>query len=94
MQKFRKKPVVIEAVQYTGSSSSTIFIYGLVNKIDIETEEQANEIIAECERSRGININTLEGIMLVSKGDWVIKGVKGEYYPCKSDIFKATYEQI
>ena len=94
MQKFRKKPVVIEAVQYTGSSSSTIFIYGLINKIDIETEEQANENIAECERSGGININALEGIMLVSKGDWVIKGVKGEYYPCKSDIFKATYEQI
>ena len=52
------------------------------------------EIIAECERSGGININTLEGIMLVSKGDWVIKGVKGEYYPCKPDIFEATYEQI
>ena len=94
MQKFRKKPVVIEAVQYTGSSSSTIFIYGLINKIDIETEEQANEIIAECERSGGININTLEGIMRASKGDWIIKGVKGEYYPCKPDIFEATYEQI
>ena len=67
---------------------------GLVNKIDIETDEQANEIIAECERSGGININTLKGIMLASKGDWVIKGVKGEYYPCKPDIFEATYEQI
>ena len=50
MQKFRKKPVVVEAVQYTGSVSSTIFIYGLVNKIDIETEDQANKIIVECER--------------------------------------------
>lgn len=57
MQKFRKKPVVVEAVQYTGSVSSTIFIYGLVNKIDIETED----------------------ILLVSKGDWVIKGIKGEF---------------
>ena len=94
MQKFRKKPVVVEAVQYTGSVSSTIFIYGLVNKIDIETEDQANKIIAGCERNGGININTLEGIMLVSKGDWVIKGIKGEFYPCKQDIFDATYEQI
>ena len=93
-KKFRKKPVVIEAVQYTGSASPTIFIYGLINKIDIETEEQANEIISECERNGGINISTLEDIMLVSKGDWVIKGVKGEYYPCKPDIFEATYKQI
>lgn len=80
--------------QYTGSVSSTIFIYGLVNKIDIETEDQANKIIVECERNGGININTLEDIMLVSKGDWVIKGIKGEFYPCKQDIFDATYEQI
>ena len=42
----------------------------LINKIDIETEEQANEIISECERNGGINISTLEDIMLVSKGDW------------------------
>ena len=94
MQKFRKKPVVVEAVQYTGSVSSTIFIYGLVNKTDIKSAEQANKIIAECERNGGININTLEDIMLVSKGDWVIKGIKGEFYPCKQDIFDATYEQI
>ncbi len=80
-QKFRKKPVVIEAVQFTGGNQSEIISFaGKVAKM----EGTLKHLI----------IKTLEGRMSVTAGDWVIKGVKGEYYPCKPDIFEATYEAI
>lgn len=80
--KFRKKPVVIDAVQWFPG----IKIDGLVD-----------EVGADRDKSGGVwegyaVIRTLEGVMKVSPGDWVITGVKGEKYPCKPDIFKATYE--
>lgn len=65
--KFRKKPVVIEAVQFTG------------------------ENVAEC---KGFAGSKMEGEMRCRQGDWIIKGVKGEFYPCKNDIFEATYEAV
>lgn len=79
---FRKKPVVIEAVQFTGG------------------HESAQEIMDFCPsaiwnyNNGFISIDTLEGSMTASPGDWIIKGVKGEYYPCKSDIFEATYDDV
>lgn len=79
MAKFRKKPVVIEAIQYLGD------------------EATLNQIIAmgcpRVEREDDWAIPTLEGEMSVSVGDWIIKGVMGEFYPCKPDIFAATYER-
>ncbi len=84
MAKFRKKPVVIEAVRYTGENS------GEVKKFCPQ--------IVRLPYKRGVGvlleIETLEGDMQVSIGDWVIKGVKGEFYPCKPDIFEATYEPV
>lgn len=88
MAKFRKKPVVIEATCYDWSAP--------------RSKEQAQDAIAdfmECNivaeaLGDGIEIETLEGTMLARKGDWIIKGVKGEFYPCKPDIFVATYEQV
>lgn len=75
--KFRKKPVVIEAVQYDGKNYSKVYDF-------------CRLIISD----RGVVlIPTLEGRMTVSVGDWVIKGVKGEFYPCKPDIFEATYSE-
>lgn len=76
--KFRKKPVVIDAVQFTG--------------------ENYDEIAAFCpavwwEGGNGI-IPTLEGDHRAGVGDWIIKGVKGEFYPCKPDIFEATYDTV
>lgn len=81
--KFRKKPVAIEAVQYTGMNDEEIFAFmGIAN--DTGKAIPSNSIV----------IVTLEGAMSASRGDWIIKGVKGEYYPCKPDIFALTYEPV
>ena len=79
MPKFRKKPVVIEAVQYDGKNPFNVLMF-------------AGEI--ECREDEELYITTLEGRMHVSPGDWVIKGVNGEFYPCKPDIFEKTYELV
>jgi hypothetical protein len=79
MSKFRKKPVTIEAVQLHPLSLE------VVKKFvggDLEV------------RNGEVTIATLEGAMHASPGDWIIKGVKGEFYPCKPDIFEATYEKV
>lgn len=64
--RYRKKPVIIEAMQYRGHHPQV----------------------------KDDKIQTLEGVFEVKKGDWIIKGVKGEYYPCKPDIFAQTYEKV
>jgi hypothetical protein len=79
--KFRKKPVVIEAIQYTGKNANKILRFMFP---DIEPDARASID----------TIKTLEGDMHVSKGDWIIQGVKGEFYPCKPDIFEQTYEVV
>lgn len=92
MPRFRKKPVVIEArqVPYSGD-------YYTVSEWWADMVSLANwcsgEAFVHPEDSNGIFINTLEGQMFAQEGDWVIKGVKGEFYPCKPDIFEATYER-
>lgn len=89
MSKFRKKPVVIDAFQWTGGPDQT------------EDPEWIVEAIREGyvwfyteERGTFMQIETLEGVMQASSGDYIIKGVKGEIYPCKPDIFEATYEKV
>ena len=81
--KFRKKPVVIDAIQYTGDNPEQVAAFMC-----------KGEILLQHPVSKGISINTLEGNMLASPGDWIIKGVAGEYYPCKPDIFETTYEAV
>jgi len=81
MPKFRKKPVTIEAVQYTGENSKEIVTF-------------MERLFPYFNADNSLVIPTLEGEMKASKGDWIIKGVKGEFYPCKPDIFEATYESI
>ena len=80
--KFRKKPVVIDAIQYRQSEAPS---------------ELANDVIEGnvryCEDGTAL-IRTLEGEMIARPGDWIIRGVKGELYPCKPDIFAATYEPV
>lgn len=80
--KFRKKPVVIEAVQYTGDKPWPEGVTELPEHVAARLTLTAG--LAWCE--------TLEGGHIVSPGDWIITGVKGEKYPCKPDIFLATYE--
>lgn len=80
MAKFRKKPVVIEAVQ---------FWYG-----EPEIEGVTYPPISGNAYVGDAYIETLEGRMTISNGDWIITGIKGEKYPCKADIFAATYEPV
>lgn len=88
MKQYRKKPVTIEAVQFDGLNPTEIKDFAGEN---CEVEIYDNEVTPPIAR---IVIHTLEGDMEVSKGDYVIKGVKGEFYPCKPDIFEQTYETV
>ena len=82
MPKFRKKPVVIEAVQYDGNPRCLdIFLLSDLVIFKVGKEEDGSPYLL---------IPTLEGDMKCSKWDYVIRGVKGEYYPCKPDIFEKT----
>lgn len=78
MKIYRKKPVEVQAVQWN--------------------DENKDEVLEFCGEARikedSLFIDTLEGTMEASKGDYIIKGVKGEFYPCKPDIFEATYEEV
>jgi hypothetical protein len=83
--KYRKKPVVIEAVKVCEIEPHKClhFCEGkAIMQINEETFEQR------------IAIETLEGTMIANKGDYIIKGIKGEFYPCKPDIFEASYEAV
>jgi len=78
--KFRKKPVVIEAMQFDGSNGQKIADFMQCQFPAIQDGK--------------LLIGTLEGTMSADIKDWIIKGVKGEFYPCKPDIFEATYEKV
>lgn len=87
--KYKKKPVIIEAIQLLNNNSSIEeclkFIYNVfITDDDIETVKN----------DKHIRIQTLEGDIKASFGDYIIKGVNGEFYPCKPDIFEKTYESI
>ena len=88
MSYYRKKPVVIEALQWDGSMDSYETIHARWPELEDGglTSHKGNRTIqAWC-------VRTLEGRHVVSVGDYIIKGIKGEFYPCKPDIFAATYE--
>jgi hypothetical protein len=79
--RYRKRPVVIEAIQWTGPETcESVFAFLGMEHPDDEADHSV------------IHIPTLEGTMTAQPGDWIIRGVKGELYPCKPDIFAATYE--
>lgn len=88
-QKFRKKPVEIEAYQFTGSSSSANMIEDWI--AGGPYPERGGMQTADM---RNCKIETLEGTMTARPGDWIIKGVQNEFYPCKPDIFEATYKEV
>jgi len=92
VQKYRKKPVVIEALQLPDYVSQSVHIElkdffgeGWESIWNGEFDMSGNAIT--------IGIQTLEGVMTATEGDYIIKGVKGEFYPCKPDIFEMTYEK-
>ena len=83
---YRKKPVEIEAVQYTGDNEHEI--------MDFAGDHRVRCVPMSITLKPSITIDTLEGVMTASEGDFIIRGVKGELYPCKPDIFVATYEAV
>ena len=90
-KKYRKKPVVIEAVEWTGENLREIIDFvGLNPSMYGVKFESYSELVA----AEGLKIFTLEGPMEATIGDMIIKGVQGEPYPCKPDIFSATYEEV
>lgn len=83
IKRYRKKPVEIEAMLFDGNIEELESFVG--DDLLIETYGRDSRVLAY--------IRTLEGKMLISDGDYVIKGIQGEFYPCKPDIFKATYNE-
>ncbi|MGB0862453.1 MAG: hypothetical protein ACPGXZ_06015 [Saprospiraceae bacterium] len=91
--KYRKKPIVIEAVELTKSNFKKVESFLGYDHQDLRT--YMNEVdFVNRKNPDGLFIQTLEGDMKAKVGDYIIKGVKGEFYPCKPDIFKATYEAV
>ena len=83
--KYRKKPVIVEVVQFTGKNISEISEFTQAhdrNDMDFDVDKQE------------FYIDTLEGKMTAQAGDYIIEGVKGEFYPVKTDIFLETYEKV
>ena len=88
IKKYRKKPVVIEAIQIKDMTMVDVRSFlGISNMKNIKQDFNKNIIIS-------FDIPTLEGDMKASYGDYIIKGINGEFYPCKPDIFKKTYEEV
>lgn len=95
MAKYRKIPVEIEAVKLDTSADSITNAVEFVYDIGMETSIfGTNSTIQQVRENGGFHIETLEGKMFASIGDYIIKGVNGEFYPCKPDIFKKTYEKV
>ena len=87
--RYRKKPVVIEAVKWRGDNLREVIDFtGLHPSANKWTWAEYEAVVAE----KGLKIFTIEGPLMASVGDLIIKGIKGEFYPCKPDIFAATYE--
>jgi hypothetical protein len=85
MAKYRKKPITIEAIQFEDTTDCITELSDFMN----------NTISIDYSNTKPtLKINTLEGIMTANVGDFIIKGIKGEFYPCKPDIFNNSYELV
>jgi hypothetical protein len=89
--KFRKKPVVVEAIQFVPQTDDPgDSRCGPIQRWALQWDAGEDWLWAPDR----VEIPTLEGVMTASVGDWIIRGVKGEFYPCKDDIFRATYDPV
>ncbi len=86
-QNYRKKPVVIQAIKLERDNIDAAYEFAYGNPISISERTMIQEW-------GGMHIRTLEGVMVADFGDYVIKGVKGEVYPIKADIFRKTYDKV
>ena len=94
--KYRKKPIVVEAVPWTGHNFREIFDFLTNNqKLDSCIYNDGDTFRFDYDGTAvQLYVKTLEGTVLASFGDYIIKGVNGEFYPCKPDVFEKSYEQI
>lgn len=88
--KYRKKPVEVEAVQWTGKNRGEIRFFCTHGAFFAPTRQDTEGRVTEWR----LLIDSPEGIMYAEAGDYIIKGVNGEFYPCKSDVFAKTYERV
>ncbi len=86
--KFRKKPVIVEAKLYNGENAAEIWAW-MGKEYPQPFVQSLKEFLEDT-----LTIKTLEGDLTAQVGDWIIRGIKGEFYPCKPDIFEATYEAV
>lgn len=96
IKKYRKKPVVIRALQWTGDNYTEILNFCDKAEFQHQVRKHKHVLPGESEILEGIEltIETLEGTHEASIGDYIIEGVNGEFYPCKPDIFEKTYEEV
>ena len=95
IKKYIKKPVQIEAIQLKEDNIIEVFDFlDGANYKEIKSAEELEDFSQRMLKQGYIEIKTLEGIMKASFGDYIIKGIKGEFYPCKPDIFQATYKEV
>lgn len=87
IKKYRKKPVTIEAIKFADNADCILAIHKFIG-------QETTSVNYEDKDNPYINIETLEGAIRASVGDYIIKGVNGEFYPCKPDIFAKTYEEV
>lgn len=83
--KYKKKPVIIEAIQFEDTAERICELSEFMGGAHVNYEDKNNPYVP---------IETLEGTMRASVGDYIVKGVNGEFYPCKPDIFEKTYEKV
>jgi hypothetical protein len=97
VKKYRKKPIVIEAIQYKGVNINECLKFLKEYRLEPSTQIE-KDFLKETGSNMPVNVNivipTLEGDHLCKKYHYIIKGINGEFYPCKPDIFKKTYESI
>ena len=96
--KFRKKPVEIDAVLWDGNNVDEVLPFIMDGKPDFThlpiTDGYIKAGVGHTPVEGTLHIPTLEGTMIARAGDWIIRGIKGEFYPCMPDIFEATYEEV
>lgn len=95
MARYRKKPVVVEAMLWTGREEDVARVFEMLGEAELPNVPDDPHVqpgLGYIPPMGTLDIPTLEGMMTAQPGDWIIRGIKGELYPCKPDIFEMTYE--
>ena len=90
IKRYKKRPVIIEAIQFTGHNGTELSDWS-ESKVFVSP---VLEISPDNPTGEYVQVKTLEGTMTGTVGDFIIKGIKGEFYPCKYDIFTETYKEV